>query len=393
MPDRSPGWNTWHYSVLWLIAIISLGFNILLVAGFIIFRLEARQQIVEVSRTLDTLQLDSMEVPIHIDQQLPISLTIPFSDTFHVPISNTVAISTAVLFEDVIEVPIRETIAVNTTVNVPITLVGQTLSVPFPIATNIPISLTVMVPISREVPVQTDIPVQFEVDVPVQSMVPVQSTIPVVMDFPVDIPLEQLGLGVVIDQLKEVLNVLSNILGADTTTATLLTILTLIILAVLLLSRNRILRAMGRVVRRPERDTPIAYLAILSGDERAGQVIGIYGDTPIGRSRDYAQLLFQREQAGSTLGRLHSTILERGDHFTLRDEDSVSGTYLNSQRLDPLQERRLMDGDIIELGSAEHGGVKLRFQEHPNAPRNTQTVATNAPQPLEITQELPRVEK
>jgi pSer/pThr/pTyr-binding forkhead associated (FHA) protein len=87
----------------------------------------------------------------------------------------------------------------------------------------------------------------------------------------------------------------------------------------------------------------------------------VYGDTPIGRSRQNAELLFQAELETSPISRLHCTITDEEDHFMIRDEDSANGTYLNGERLTPVVPYRLKDGDLIELARVERGGVRLRF--------------------------------
>lgn len=214
MSENKQVWQTWHYMALWIIALISLLLNVLLFAGIIAFRARAQQEVKNVAATLNTINLeDSFEVPISVDQRLAISMTVPFSDTFHVPIIATVPVSTSILFSETIDVPIEEVIRVDTTVNVPF---GEA-SIPIPIVTDIPVNLDVEVPISKQVPVVIDIPVNLEVDVPVRSVVPIDSEVPVVMDFPVTIPLSDLGFNVLLQQVKDALNLLGQALGVETT--------------------------------------------------------------------------------------------------------------------------------------------------------------------------------
>lgn len=120
-------------------------------------------------------------------------------------------------------------------------------------------------------------------------------------------------------------------------------------------------RGIDRVTNRYRRAEVRAYLELLAGDLSVDSRYEIYGDTPIGRSRQNAQLLFQQEMENSPISRLHCTITDEEDHFMLRDEDSANGTYLNNERLAPLVPQRLRDGDIIELARVERGGVRLRF--------------------------------
>lgn len=105
-----------------------------------------------------------------------------------------------------------------------------------------------------------------------------------------------------------------------------------------------------------------AYLVVLEGDVNVGKTLEIYGDTPIGRSKQTAELLFQQYDDNSPISRLHCTITDEEDHFTIKDEDSANGTFLNGAKLSPLTPEVLHDGDEIELGRVERGGVRLLFQ-------------------------------
>jgi Mg-chelatase subunit ChlD len=105
-----------------------------------------------------------------------------------------------------------------------------------------------------------------------------------------------------------------------------------------------------------------AYLIVLEGDVNIGKSLEIFGDTPIGRSKQNAELLFQQHDDTSPLSRLHCTIVDEEDHFLIRDEDSANGTYLNGRKLTPLETEELHEGDEIELARVERGGVRLLFQ-------------------------------
>lgn len=120
-------------------------------------------------------------------------------------------------------------------------------------------------------------------------------------------------------------------------------------------------RGIDRLTNRYRRSEVRAYLELLAGDGDVGHRYEIYGDTPIGRSRQNAELLFQQEVENSPISRLHCTITDEEDHFMLRDEDSANGTFLNGERLTPVVAYRLKDGDVIELARVERGGVRLRF--------------------------------
>jgi hypothetical protein len=105
-----------------------------------------------------------------------------------------------------------------------------------------------------------------------------------------------------------------------------------------------------------------AYLVPLEGfDKLPRKSFEIYGTTAIGRSRRHADLLFHISEEDSPISRLHCTILDEDDHFSIRDEDSSNGTYINGEKLMPLTPSRLRDGDRIEIAPLERGGLQLRF--------------------------------
>jgi hypothetical protein len=207
--------RSWHYRALWIIAAVSFIFNIVLIFGLLNVRDNARRQVTEAADSLSGVVLEPQELSVVIDESLAISLTVPFSDTFIVPVSQTVPVSISVLFEDIIEVPIQENIPINTIVVVPVTIpvIGSLVDLEIPIVTNIPIDLNVEIPISRTIPVDTSIPVVFDVEVPVQSDVPIQAVVPVNMEIPVTVPLDEFGLDDLIGQLEQALRDLAKSLG------------------------------------------------------------------------------------------------------------------------------------------------------------------------------------
>jgi hypothetical protein len=52
----------------------------------------------------------------------------------------------------------------------------------------------------------------------------------------------------------------------------------------------------------------------------------------------------------ATVSELHATVQLRGDAWVLRDLGSTNGTRLSGQRLAPSVEKRLREGDLIEIG-------------------------------------------
>ncbi|MBL8093730.1 MAG: FHA domain-containing protein [Anaerolineales bacterium] len=121
-----------------------------------------------------------------------------------------------------------------------------------------------------------------------------------------------------------------------------------------------------RLTRTGGRRAPLAYLDALEGlDPAARTSFDLFGQTPIGRSHDYAELCFHAERQRSPISGLHCTVHEDegGVGWSIEDEDSTNGTYVNGVRLPGLGQRlALHDGDVIELAQVERGGLKFRFR-------------------------------
>jgi len=60
--------------------------------------------------------------------------------------------------------------------------------------------------------------------------------------------------------------------------------------------------------------------------------------------------------------RKHASIEVRDGSYFVQDLGSTNGTFVNGQRLAPRTEQALKDGDVIEFGKAEKGGVRASFK-------------------------------
>ena len=140
--------------LLTVLTLLSLALN-----GVIIFTLlKARRITLDASQTAritvdDARSLvtgigdDTFAYTLHVDQEIPITTSIPFDEEVIVPIHTTVPISTVVM------IPIRAG------------LLG-TFDVDVPIHTAVPINLEVAVPISQTVSIDTTVPL--DMDVPIE---------------------------------------------------------------------------------------------------------------------------------------------------------------------------------------------------------------------------------
>ena len=97
---------------------------------------------------------------------------------------------------------------------------------------------------------------------------------------------------------------------------------------------------LGPVAGAP-RDKPA--LVIRSGGGRAGEVYPLEGErTSIGRHPDADIFLDD-----VTVSRNHAVVVRGGERFTLTDQGSLNGTFVNRRRAD---ETVLTDGDEIQIG-------------------------------------------
>lgn len=216
--SNSSRWRSWHYILLWLVAISSLVLNILLFAGLYNFRLQARQEVAHVTEILDTVNIENFDLPIKIDETLPIDITVPFSDTFEVPIHETVPISMTIPIKENVSFPINDVVSISRDVTVSIMVLGVPVPVDIPIRADIPISLNIDIPVDMEVPVNTTIPIDLDIKVPVDTEVMIQEEVPVKLDFPVTVPLDELGFNILLVQVKDGLRLLAEVLGAPVET-------------------------------------------------------------------------------------------------------------------------------------------------------------------------------
>ena len=86
-----------------------------------------------------------------------------------------------------------------------------------------------------------------------------------------------------------------------------------------------------------------AALVVRSGGGRAGETFPL-DDSPltIGRSPECAVFLDD-----VTVSRRHVVFTRDGDRWSLEDQGSLNGTYVNRQRIDSVE---LSDGDELQIG-------------------------------------------
>lgn len=113
----------------------------------------------------------------------------------------------------------------------------------------------------------------------------------------------------------------------------------------------------------------MGFTTLSYSDSRGRHTVDLDRDiTSIGRSHDQNLVLSDR-----CVSREHATIVREGDTYTIVDQNSTHGTYLNAARI---QRAALKSGDVLQLGSLN--GRKLRFnvQQKDESLRDTQSNST-----------------
>jgi FHA domain/zinc-ribbon domain len=83
-------------------------------------------------------------------------------------------------------------------------------------------------------------------------------------------------------------------------------------------------------------------LVVRSGGGRAGEMFPLEGETTIGRSPDCGIFLDD-----VTVSRKHAVLREREGSFSIEDQGSLNGTFVNRKRVESAQ---LDDGDELQVG-------------------------------------------
>lgn len=137
------------YYLLWIVAVISLGLNVVIIVSLLNVRRQAAVAFGEAAQTVANLKSSTIEYVVPIDNEIPVAMDVPVKFT--------------------VTVPINQTIPIDTTVKVPIELpiVGQRV-IDVPISTRIPVNLTVEVPIDKTLPVNMTVPVNLDVPIKIR---------------------------------------------------------------------------------------------------------------------------------------------------------------------------------------------------------------------------------
>ena len=83
-------------------------------------------------------------------------------------------------------------------------------------------------------------------------------------------------------------------------------------------------------------------LVVRSGGGRTGEIFPLDGETTVGRSPDCGIFLDD-----VTVSRKHAILRERDGNFSIEDQGSLNGTFVNRKRV---ESAHLEDGDELQVG-------------------------------------------
>jgi hypothetical protein len=164
------------YWLLWLVALASLAANLWLITTLLGVRRQAGQGALTAARAVGDLRQSSIDYQVHVQQFVPIVLSVPISQTVKVPINTTLAIDT------------EATIPLETPIGT------------FPIT----------------IPIRAAVPVALQPEVPLRLTVPVSTTVPVELDVPIHLAIADTALGESLGRAQQSLTSLASQLGAST---------------------------------------------------------------------------------------------------------------------------------------------------------------------------------
>jgi len=135
---------------LTVLVLLSLALNVIVIHGLMQVRETAHGIVADARTVVSGFAADTFTYTVEIDQEFPIVMEFPFSQTMTIPINTVVPI--------------------NTRVVVPVDLGITTYNIRVPINTVFPVDMEFTVPVSQVVDIDTIVPMSMEV--PVEIAVP-----------------------------------------------------------------------------------------------------------------------------------------------------------------------------------------------------------------------------
>lgn len=129
--------------LLYPLVLLSLGLNVILIQQLLQAQDMVYTSLDQVVAMTDDIENLMISIPIHIDEEFPVSVSVPFEYSATFPIN--------------MDVPIK------TTFTVPFDIMDQTINFKVPVDMSIPINLDVPVSLEKTFDISTTVPVKFDV--------------------------------------------------------------------------------------------------------------------------------------------------------------------------------------------------------------------------------------
>jgi hypothetical protein len=151
--------------ILFILVFFSIALNIYLIYYLITLRRQALEVAREISPVvqeslgladaeLETFQQSTIDFKIQINEELPVQVEIPISETLEIPIQMSVPISRTIETTVMMD-PFQAGLEIPVDIDVPIDL-------------EIPIDVVIPVPISRTLPLSTSVPVKLDLPIAIK---------------------------------------------------------------------------------------------------------------------------------------------------------------------------------------------------------------------------------
>jgi len=148
-PFKSPGcYVNIALVALFMLVTVSLALNFALIVTLLRARSAALNALDQAVAVTNGLGNEAFSIPVHIDQNVPVSISVPFA------------------YQDTIMM--NTTIPISIVVTTPLDLAGQRIEVTMPVKTTVPVKLQVPVSVNKTIDVNTNVPVKFDTNVEVR---------------------------------------------------------------------------------------------------------------------------------------------------------------------------------------------------------------------------------
>ena len=131
--------------LLYPLVLLSLGLNVVLIMELLQIRDSAFDSLDQVMAMVSDIENEVISIPIHIDEEFPVSVSVPFEYNATFPVNTQVPIVTTLV--------------------VPFDIMGQTIDIKVPVNMSVPVSLEVPVSLQKTFDIHTTVPVKFDLNV------------------------------------------------------------------------------------------------------------------------------------------------------------------------------------------------------------------------------------